>query len=128
MAEDKETWFDRWLDAPGHDGLKHWYLTTWLTWEMRVRTFFRFRRRFKDWRWERQFKVGGYFLDHGNEPSIITEISDGAVRGKSLVDDKWVVSDFYACGPAPCTEYVAECLAERIKWERDNAVRTTEPS
>ena len=102
--------FDEWLEA-------HPRIDIIFT-EIFVQTIGR-QRKLRDWLltyWElRDWRPGGFFLDHGTIPSVIIEIDDGCIRGVSMVDGSSVVSDYWACGPELTTEKEAWRLANELK-------------
>lgn len=68
----------------------------------------------KDLRYRRPFRPGRFYLDHGDEPMILIELTkDDTLRGIRLRDGQEVHSDLYHCGPEPVTEEEAKAkLAE----------------
>lgn len=111
----EDTKFDLWLDK--HPRVDKVYYTLRGKW-MGVWRWARYS--YPDWKDRRQFKPGGFFLDHGDHPCVIVRdnTDKDAVRGISLVNGTWQLSDRYHCGPEPTTQKEAQRIAEEMRAEK----------
>jgi hypothetical protein len=75
---------------------------------------------YPDWKDRRQFRPGNFFLDHGTHPCVVIrdKTDKDAVRGVSLVDGSFQLSDRYHCGPVPTTMKEANKIAQEMRKGR----------
>lgn len=72
-------------------------------------------------RLRRQFKPGGFYLDHGSEPCVLIKIEHKeSLLGVSMIDGRLVGGcSIFSCGPEPCTR--KEAVAAAMDPQRDRS-------
>jgi hypothetical protein len=74
-----------------------------------------------NWRIRRQFKPGGFYLDHGSHPCVLICMPDSeTLEGVSLVDGRVIGGcSIFHCGPEPVSrEKAMEIAAEMRKTQK----------